>query len=67
MWIAPACLIITGAALMLNSSRFDDDAPACYAGAALMIFGICMAIVRLVTPACYDGSLVGEALIRACG
>lgn len=66
MYLGPACLMIGGAILMLSSLSYDDDEIARYTGAASFLLGVFFAALRFASPACYDGSLVGEALIRAC-
>lgn len=66
MWIAPSLFFLVGALLVSNCRRFTDDAAGCWAGAFCIFIALIMAAMRFATPACYDGSLIGEALIRAC-
>ncbi len=67
MWIFPALMIGGGALLVLNSLQFEDDRIARYVGAAIIVGGCFAALMRFISPMCYDGTLIGEALIRACG
>lgn len=66
MWIDPILLFIAGLLLVSNCRRFSDDALGCWSGASCIFVALYMAALRFASPACYDGSLIGEALIRAC-
>lgn len=37
-----------------------------YLGGMLLIVGVVCSILYIISPACFDGSLTGEAYVRAC-
>jgi hypothetical protein len=62
----PEILLLLALCALPLVSRSDQNWPF-YVVCGVLLWGIAAFIARWMVPVCSDGSLVGEALIRACG
>jgi cytochrome bd-type quinol oxidase subunit 2 len=66
MWYVPLLFIIIGLLCVWSSYGHDEDIVWFFVGVVFLIISLIAIGGRIASPMCYDGSLVGEALRKAC-